>query len=352
MRWTLAQLAERFGLELAGDGTVGIDGVCALEPGRPGALAFLADPRYRSQLATTRASAVVLRPRDRATCPIPALIAADPALAFAGIATLFDSSRQFSAGVHADATVAATAKLGEGVGVGAHAVIEEDVEIGAGTYVGPCCVIRRGARIGGGSRLEANVYVGERCRLGERAHALPGAIIGGRGFGLARSPQGWVEVPQLGTVVIGDDVEIGANTCIDRGALDDTVIEDGVKLDNLIQIAHNCRIGAHTAIAGSAGVAGSTTIGKRCMIGGASNIGGHLRIADDVIVLGRAMVTKSLAEPGIYGSGLPVMPAREWRRLVARMRRLQKFEDRVHRIENVLKLASVEEEKDSESDDI
>jgi UDP-3-O-[3-hydroxymyristoyl] glucosamine N-acyltransferase len=350
-RWTLGQLGERFGLQLAGDPDIQIEGVCALEPGQSGRLGFLADARYRRQLTTTRASAVILRARDHKSCPVPALIAADPALSFAAIAAVFDTSREFTPGVHASATVAPGARLGAGVGVGPHAVIEDDVEIGDGSFVGPGCVLRRGARLGAGSRLEARVYVGERCRLGARALVHPGAVIGGRGFGLAPSPQGWVEVPQVGAVVIGDDVEIGANTCIDRGALGDTVIEDGVKLDNLIQVGHNCRVGAHTAIAGAAAIAGSTTIGKRCMIGGMAGIGGHLKIGDDVVLLGRTMVTRSLPAAGLYGSGLPVMPAREWRKLVARLRRLERTEQRLRALEDRFESAPREREEDSDADD-
>jgi UDP-3-O-[3-hydroxymyristoyl] glucosamine N-acyltransferase len=211
--------------------------------------------------------------------------------------------------------------------------------IGEGSYIGPNCVVRRGAAIGAGSRLEANVYIGPDTVIGARARLLPGAVIGGRGFGLARAKAGWIEVPQLGRVVIGDDVEIGANTTIDRGALDDTVIEDGVKLDNLIQIAHNCRIGAGTAIAACVGVAGSTTIGRNCMIGGASVIGGHIQITDNVLVFGYAMVTKSITEPGQYGSGIPAQPAREWRREVARIRRLPRIDERLAAIEQLLKMS-------------
>ena len=351
MGWTLGSLAERFGLELAGDADLLIEGVCSLQPGQAGRLSFLADARYRRQLGSTQATAVILRARDRELCTVPALLAADPALAFAAVARLFDTSRDFAAVVHPSAVVAHTARLGAGAGIGAHAVIEEDVEIGAGSYIGPGCVLRRGSRIGSGSRLEANVYLGERCRLGARALVHAGAVIGARGFGLAPSPKGWIEVPQVGSVIIGDDVEIGSNTCIDRGALDDTVIEDGVKLDNLIQIAHNCRIGANTAIAGGVGIAGSTSIGRRCMIGGAAGIGGHLQIGDDVVVLGRAMVTKSLPAPGVYGSGLPVMPVREWRKVVARMRRLERYEERLRRLEGKTAPAAENEEEDSEPDD-
>lgn len=349
-RWTLGSLAEHLGLPLSGDTQVSIDGVCSLQPGVAGRISFLADPRYRKQLETTQAAAVILRARDKDACPVATLVAPDPALAFAQLARLFDTSRHFEPAIHPTAAVSPAARIGEGVGIGPNAVIEADVELGAQTYIGPGCVLRQGASVGAGSRLEANVYLGERCRLGARALVHAGAVIGGRGFGLAPSPKGWIEVPQVGTVLIGDDVEIGSNTCIDRGALDDTVIEDGVKLDNLIQIAHNCRIGAHTAIAGGVGIAGSTTIGRRCMIGGAAGIGGHLRIGDDVVVLGRAMVTKSLPAAGVYGSGLPVMPVREWRKLVARMRRLERFEERLRRLEGKADPAAEDEDEDSESD--
>lgn len=352
MGWTLAQLTDRFGLRLVGDGEVVIEGVCALAPGRSGALAFLADPRYRGQLLDTQASAVVLRERDREHFSGPALIAADPALAFAQIAAIFDDSRSFTAGIHPSAVIAEDVVLGRGVGIGAQVVIESGTQIGDDTYIGPGCVIGRQAVVGPGSRLEARVWLGARCEIGARASIHPGVVVGSRGFGNVRAPQGWIEVPQLGRVLIGSDVEIGANTCIDRGSLDDTVIEDGVKLDNQIQIAHNCRIGAHTAIAACAGIAGSTQIGKRCMIGGAAGIGGHLKIGDDIVILGRAMVTKSLSAPGVYGSGLPIMPARTWRRVVARVRRLGIFDERLARLESALKLDPIDGNREDESNDL
>ena len=338
-RITLGLLAERFALTLKGDPEISIDGVCALAPGRAGALSFCSDARLRAQLAQTQASAVIVTPRDVEQCPHPALIAADPALAFAAVARLFDRSQEFATGIHGGAVVASSAVIGEGCGIAAGAVIEDEVVIGDHSYIGPNCVVRHGARIGAHSRLEAQIYLGPECVLGLRAQVLPGAIIGGRGFGLAKAKTGWVDVPQLGRVIVGDDVEIGANTCIDRGALDDTVIENGVKLDNHIQIAHNCRIGAHTAIAACVGIAGSTHIGSNCLIAGAAGIGGHLRIVDNVVILGRAMVTKSITEPGVYGSGLPAQPAREWRKLIARIRRLPGLESRLQSIEKTLRLA-------------
>jgi UDP-3-O-[3-hydroxymyristoyl] glucosamine N-acyltransferase len=352
--YSLGELARRFELKLQGDAGQRIEGVCALVPGQPGRIGFCSDPRLRGSLATSQAAALVLSARDAQGFAGNAVVAADVALAFARIAALFDRSRDFSPGAHPSAVIADDASVGAGCWIGPQAVIESGARIGDDSFIGPHCGVRRAAVIGPGSRLEAQVYLGERCRLGARATVQPGAVIGGRGFGLARAREGWIEVPQLGAVVVGDDVEIGAATSIDRGALDDTVIENGVKLDNQIQIAHNCRIGAHTAVAACVGIAGSTVIGRNCMIGGAAGIGGHLRIADGVVILGRAMVTKSITAAGVYGSGLPAMPAREWRKLVARVRRLQYFEDRLGLIEDKLGLEAErgkEQGEGSEPDD-
>jgi UDP-3-O-[3-hydroxymyristoyl] glucosamine N-acyltransferase len=348
---TLGELAQRFGLKLQGEAQLRIEGVCALAPGKPGHLSFCTDPRLRGALAGTLAAAVVLPPREAQEYQGNALVAPNAELAFYQIAKLFDRSQEFSPGVHPGAVVAADAAIGAGCWIGPHAVIEPGASLGGNCFIGPGCLVRSGASIGPGSRLEANVYVGERCRIGARAQILPGAVIGGRGFGWVPTPKGWVEKPQLGVVVVGDDVEIGANTCIDRGALDDTVIGNGVKLDNQIQIAHNCRIGDHTAIAACVGIAGSTVIGRNCMIGGAAGIGGHLTIADGVVILGLAMVTKSLTAPGVYGSGLPVMPARDWRKLVARVRRLPHQEQRLQQIEQALKLQPTPGEANEPPDD-
>ena len=297
MPLTLGELAQRFKagmpeLEVAGDPATKIHGVCTLAPGEPGCLAFLANPRFRAQLAGTRAAAVVLSKRDAAGHTGNALIAKDPYLAFARIAASFDRSGDFTPGVHPSAVVAPGVAIPASSHVGACAVVEAGATIGASTYVGPNCVVGRDARIGDHSRLEGRVFVGDRVQVGKRCRLNAGAVLGSRGFGLARGPAGWEEVPQTGTVILGDDVEVGANTTIDRGALGDTVIENGVKLDNLIQVAHNVRIGAHTAIAAMSGVAGSARIGARCMIGGCSCINGHIEICDDVIIIGFSMVTK------------------------------------------------------------
>lgn len=333
---TLDALAGRFGLTVVGDGALAIDGLCALNPGVAGRLAFCADTRLRRHLGTTQATAVIVAARDAQRLGTAALIAPDPAAAFAWIAALWDRSREFVAGVDPRAVVEPSARLGEGCGVGPGAMIEAGVEIGANTWIGPNCTIRQGARIGPGSRLEAGVHVGIDCVLGARAHIQPGAVVGGRGFGLVPTREGWLEMPQLGRVVIGDDVEIGANTCIDRGAIDDTVIENGVKIDNLVQIAHNCRIGAGTAIAATVGIAGSTTIGKRCLIGGAVGISGHITIADDVVLLAGTMVSSPIEQKGAYGSTMTALPVRDWRKMVARFRRWSLVENRLRRIERQL----------------
>ncbi|WP_093281307.1 UDP-3-O-(3-hydroxymyristoyl)glucosamine N-acyltransferase [Solimonas aquatica] len=337
--YTLAELAQRFGLQASGDPQTRVDGVCSLLPGRAGALSFLSNPRYRAQLAQTQASIVIVKPGDAAELRGAGLIAADPYLAYARVAALFDPEREFAPGISANAAVAQDAQLGEGCYVGPAAVIEAGATLGAGVYVGPGCVIGRDARIGAGTRLVAQAHVGARVQLGERCLVQPGAVIGARGFGNALGPKGWEAVPQLGSVRIGNDVEIGAGTCIDRGTIEDTVIEDGVRLDNLIQIAHNCRIGAHTAIAACTGIAGSTVIGRRCMIGGAVGINGHIEISDDVILLAGAMVTNSIKERGAYGSAPPLEPAQDWRKTVARLRRLGRMDERLRVVESQLREA-------------
>ncbi|HEU0197352.1 MAG TPA: UDP-3-O-(3-hydroxymyristoyl)glucosamine N-acyltransferase [Nevskiaceae bacterium] len=335
MGFTLGMLADRFALDLQGDGGSVINGVCALEPGRAGCISYCSDPKRVGRVARSLASAVIVRTAVR-DYPGSLLVARDPALAFARVATLFDDAYDMAGGVDATAVVADGVAVPASCWIGPQAVVETGASLGERCFIGPGCVVRRQAQLGDGCRLEARVYVGPRCRMGSRVHVLPGAVIGSRGFGNVLGDKGWEEIPQLGAVRVGDDVEIGANTTIDRGTLDDTVIGHGVRLDNLIQIAHNCVIGRHTAIAACVGIAGSTRIGARCLIGGAAGIGGHLTIGDGVTILGRAMVTKSLPGPGVYGSGLPVLPAREWRREVARVKRLAGLEDRLARVEKHL----------------
>jgi UDP-3-O-[3-hydroxymyristoyl] glucosamine N-acyltransferase len=353
MTHTLAELAQRFGLELKGEGATVIRGICSMQPGKTGCITFLSNPKFRAQLAGSQASAVIIGKRDAETFTGNGLVAPDPYVAFARIAALFDPYREFPPDViHPSATVAPGVTVGKGCCIGPNAVIAEGAVLGEGCFIGPNCVIGQNVQLGQDTQLAANVFIWHGVRLGKRCVVQPGAVIGARGFGNAPTPAGWVGVPQLGSVVIGDDVEIGANTTIDRGAIEDTVIENGVKLDNLIQIAHNCHIGAHTAIAACTGIAGSTRIGARCMIGGGVGMNGHIEIADDVIIMGFCMVTKSLTEKGVYGSGLPAEPAREWRKQVAHVRRIEKFERRVKQIEKQLGISQNESGDSGEQNDV
>ncbi len=304
-------------------------GVGTLAKRGPATIAFLANPRYRRYLAETRATAVVLDAAAAADCPVAALIAANPYATFARIAADLYPARREPPGIHPSAVVDPGATVAADASVGPQAVIEEGAEIGARCVIGAGSIVMRGAHIGADSRLVARVTVYPGVRIGARAILHAGVVIGADGFGFAPDRDGFVKVPQVGGLRIGDDVEIGANTTVDRGAIDDTVIEDGVKLDNQVQVGHNVRIGAHTVIAACVGISGSTTIGKRCMLGGVVGVVGHLEIGDDVLVTGFTMVTRSLKGPGTYSSGMPAVPAEEWRKTVARVRRLDGLERRL-----------------------
>lgn len=335
--WTLGGLARRFGLQLAaepaGAADVAIRGMCSLENGKADGLAY-ADGRTRRRqaLRTTAAAAVVVPPELADDAPVPALIDGQPRLAFARIAALFEY-HPAADGVHSAAVVHAAATLGANVTVGAHAVIAAGCVIGAGTRVGANTVIGERVSVGENGLIGSNVSIGHDVRMGARVRIEANAVIGARGFGLVHNGRAWEPVPQLGGVVLGDDVEVGAGSCIDRGALDDTVIGDDVHIDNLVQIGHNSTVGAHTVIAGSAGVAGSCRIGSNCMIGGAVSIGDHVHIVDRVMITGASQVATDITEPGVWSSTLRTMPAGQWRRLLARFRRLGQTEQRLKRLE-------------------
>ncbi len=318
---SLGELAVRFGLELQGDPETRVSHVATLSQATPGSLSFLANPKYRRSLQTTQAGAVVLAAADAPGCPVAALIAPNPYLSYARIAEVLHPASQSTPGVHASAIVSAAARIAPSATVGALAVIEDDVEVGERAVIGPGCVIQRGATVGADTRLVARVNLYPGVVLGERGLVHAGAVIGADGFGFAPDRGEWVKVPQIGSVRIGDDVEIGANTTVDRGAIGDTVIENGAKLDNQIQVGHNVIIGAHTAIAACTGISGSTTIGRRCLIGGMVGFAGHLNIADDVMITGCSLVSASIREAGSYSSGMPTVPTRAWRRMVAHLRR-------------------------------
>jgi UDP-3-O-[3-hydroxymyristoyl] glucosamine N-acyltransferase len=331
---SLAELSGQFGLHLLGDGKLLVDGVGTLTSAGPSQVTFLANPSYRKHLPSTRAGAVILKTEDSGSCPTNCLVAPDPYVAYARIATLFDQRPAAKAGIHPTAVIAETASVGNGVSIGAHAVIAEDCIIADGCTIGPGTVLEPACRLEKGCRLSANVTLGHGVRLGRRVLVHSGAVIGADGFGIAFDTDHWEKVPQLGSVVIGDDCEIGANTCIDRGAVGDTVLEDDVRIDNLCQVGHNVRIGAHTAIAGNSGIAGSTTIGSYCLIGGGAGISGHLAIADHTTINGGSQVFHSIDEPGKAWSGhLPSTPIQDWNRNLARLRKLDELARKVRALE-------------------
>ncbi len=320
--YSLSALAERFGLEVRGDAGLEVRGVATLAKAGDGQLAFLANPRYRAQLATSQAAVVVLRADDAEAWPGAALVAKDPYAAFAKIAALFDTRPERVPGIHPGAVIDPTAEVSPQATVGPFVSIGARSRVAAGAMIGPGCTIGEDCEVGEGCELVARVSLVRRVRLGRRVLIHPGAVLGADGFGIAMDHGQWIKVPQLGGVRIGDDCEIGANTTIDRGALEDTVLEDDVRLDNQIQIGHNVRIGAHTAIAGCAAVAGSATIGRYCLIGGAAGVVGHIEICDRTVVTAMSLVTSSIREPGEYSSGTPLMDNRSWRKNAARFRQL------------------------------
>ncbi len=330
---TLGQLALRFGCSLRGDPSRVIESVAGLDGGEQ-ALGFLVNPSMLPALRVTRLGAIVLPARHAADCPVDALLHPNPHATFARIAALLHPPAPATPGIHPTATVHADAHVDPGAAIGPYVLVGEGARIGARCQLAAQVIVGAGAQIGADTRLLERSSVLAGCVVGARCIVHPGAVIGADGFGNAREGAAWVKVPQLGVVRVGDDVEIGANTTIDRGALGDTRIGDGVRLDNQIQIGHNVHIGAHTAIAACTGVAGSTQIGARCMIGGGTGIGGQLTIGDDIVIAGFGMVTHSLHEPGMYSNVLPAEPAARWRRIVGRIRRLDALEARVKQLES------------------
>jgi UDP-3-O-[3-hydroxymyristoyl] glucosamine N-acyltransferase len=341
-KYRLAQIVERFGGEIIGDPRTPISQVATLESAGAQQISFLAHGKYRRQLGATRAGAVILGTADSGLTTLPRIVCDDPYLYFAKVSALFNRPQAATPGVHKTAVVERGSRVPASASIGAGAYVGRGVKLGRDVVIGTGCHIGDGVEIGAASRLYPRVTIYPGCRLGQRTLVHAGAVIGADGFGLALEQDTWRKIPQAGRVVIGNDVEIGANTCIDRGALDDTVVEDGVKLDNLIQIGHNVRIGAHTAIAGCTGIAGSTRIGAHCMIGGAASIVGHLDIADRVIIHAASVVTKSIRKAGTYG-GHPAEDSSRWTRSVARLRHLDALRERVRHIEQQLSLSKEED---------
>jgi len=348
MTVTLGELAVRFGCELRGDPAATVDSVAALSQAGPRSISFLANAKYVDQLSGTRAAAVILDAKSAGKSPVPVLVVANPHATYARIATLLHPDPPLHPGVHPAATIAAGATIDPTAEIAAQAYIGEGARIGARCFIGPGSVVERGAEIGDDSRFIARVFVGHHVVFGKRCIVQPGAVIGGDGFGFAAENRTWVKVPQVGGVNVGDDVEIGANTTIDRGALDDTVIEEGAKLDNLIMIAHNVRIGAHSALAAAVAIAGSSVVGRRCVLAGKVGLSGHVTLCDDVVVLGTSFISHSISKPGVYSSALPSEEAGVWRRIVGRIKRLDAMARRLRAVEKHVGFSAID--RDSSED--
>jgi UDP-3-O-[3-hydroxymyristoyl] glucosamine N-acyltransferase len=332
---SLGELAKLTGGEVKGDVNCIIQGVATLQEARPGYIAFLANPIYRKYLSTTQASAVILSSVDVEVCQTNALIVKDPYAAYARITHCFAPKSTIQSGIHASAIVAETAEIHPTCSIGPNVVIGNNVKLGEHSVVSAGCIIGDNVQMGTNVLLHPRVTLYPRVILGNRVVVYSGAVIGSDGFGFAFDKQQntWIKIHHAGTVRVGDDVEIGANTTIDRGALDDTVINNQVKIDNQVQLAHNVHIGAFTVIAGCVGIAGSTHIGRYCQIGGGAGIAGHLEITDNVAVSGLAMVTGSISEPGVYASGTGLMASEDWRKNVVRFRHLDELARRVRQLE-------------------
>jgi len=332
----LGQLAEFLGATLRGAEDKEITGLATLQEAGPNQVSFLANPQYRKYLADTQASAVLLKPADADLYVGDALLVPDPYLAYARISHLFDLKPKASAGVHPTAIIADDAQVDVTASVGAYAVIESGACIAANVSIGAQCFIGARCQIGEGGWLAPRVTLYHDVRIGKRVVIQSGAVLGGEGFGFANEKGVWQKIAQIGGVLIGDDVEIGVNTAIDRGALADTRIGNGVKLDNQIQIAHNVQIGDHTAMAACVGISGSSKIGKHCMLAGGVGLVGHIEICDGVFITGMTMVTHSITEPGSYSSGTAMQPAGEWRKSAARLRKLDDMARRLQKVEKIV----------------
>ncbi|MAB96903.1 MAG: UDP-3-O-(3-hydroxymyristoyl)glucosamine N-acyltransferase [Pseudomonas sp.] len=334
--FTLGQLATRLGATLKGDSELLITGLATLQDAGAGQLSFLANAQYRKYLADTQAAAVLLTEADAEGFPGNALIVANPYLAYAELSHAFDRKPQGVVGVHPSALVAADASIDPTASVGAYAVIESGAQIAAGVTISAHCFVGARSVIGEGGWLAPRVTLYHDVRIGRNVVIQSGAVIGGEGFGFANEKGVWQKIAQIGGVLIGDNVEIGANTTVDRGALSDTVLGNGVKLDNQIMIAHNVQVGDNTAMAGCVGISGSTKIGKNCMIAGGVGMVGHIEVCDGVFVTGMTMVTRSITEPGSYSSGTAMQPANEWRKSAARIRQLDDMAKRLQQLEKQL----------------
>ena len=334
---TLADLQVHLGGTIRGNPAKTITSAASLENAHSDQLSFIVSPKYVVQALASEAGLLIVPESLAESLSVDCLVVANPHAAFAQALILLHPEPRQPVGIHPAAMVSPEAEIGTGASIGPGAVVAAGAVIGAGSIVGAQCYIGPNAHLGEGCLLHPRATVLHGCRLGQNVVLQPGCVIGGDGFGLAWEDEHWSKIPQVGRVILGDDVEVGANTTIDRGALDDTVIEEGVKLDNQIQIAHNCRIGRHTAIAACVGIAGSTRIGAYCQIGGAAMIIGHLEICDRVTVSAGTFVAKDIKTPGVYTSVQPLMPHEDWKRNAAHLRHLDSLSRRIRALEKLLK---------------
>ncbi|WP_019029889.1 UDP-3-O-(3-hydroxymyristoyl)glucosamine N-acyltransferase [Colwellia piezophila] len=346
MNYTLADIAKKLDAKLIVPAMLDsalveqgqITSLATLANAGPGGIAFLANSKYLQQLSTTNASAVIVSPDAAESCQVPALVMDDPYMGYAILANLLDSTPKVACGIHTSAVIADDVILGENVSIGANTVVEAGAQLADNVSIGAGCFIGQGAKIGASTKLWANITIYHRVEIGHHCLIQANTVIGSDGFGYApvKGQYKWHKIPQLGSVIIGDHVEIGASTTIDRGALDNTEIRDGVILDNQIQIAHNVIVGENTAMAACSVIAGSTVMGKNCTIAGLVGVNGHINIADNCVFTGMAMVTKDITESGVYSSGMPVVPNKEWNKTNARVKRLDSLTKRVKELEKLL----------------
>ena len=332
MNFKLSEITARLGGVLVGEDIV-VHRVSSVANAQVGHVSFLTESKYRAALATTKASAIILAAENQYLTDLPRIVTDNPYAYFAKVSALLNPTSEVTPGIAASAVIHSTAQVPASCSIGPNVVIDANVKLGEGVVIGSSSVVGEGASIAAGSRLQSSVVIYHGCQIGRSCHIASGTVIGADGFGYANQSGVWVKIPQVGRVIIGNHVDIGANSTIDRGALDDTIIEDGVKLDNLIQVGHNCIVGEHTVIAGCVGIAGSAKIGKRCRIGGAAMILGHLEIADDVTVSPGSMITRSLNKSDTYTALMPFQSHAEWLKTAANLRHLGDLTDRIKQLE-------------------
>ncbi len=334
MPFTLNELAERTGARLSGPAETVISSVADITSGQAGSIVFVSNKKYTKYLRTTEASAVIATEKMLVDCDKPALMSEYPRVVFSKSALLLNPLPEVQPWISPQAVIAEDASIDPTARIEACAVVQSGVSIGPGTWISPGCVLEKNARLGANTRLFANVTIGENCLVGNNCVLHAGAVIGADGFGFVWDQNAYLKVPQLGSVRVGDDVEIGANTTIDRGAIGDTVVENGVKIDNLVQLGHNDHVGEHTVISGQSGLAGSVKLGKQCVIGGGVAVGDNLEITDNVTLTGRSSVANSIKQPGVYASAIPVVEAGKWRRIYGRIKQLDDLAKRIKALES------------------